>query len=333
MTRTVTITTGARLHFGPLSYRPSTGRHFGGVGVMVAQPRFRLELTAATRDEVIADPPLSARILQLVARVREHSPAGRRPPCCAVRVVESIPAHSGLGSGTQLGMSIARGLAELAGERDVPAATLARRAGRGRRSAVGVHGYQTGGFIVDAGKYNGDDLGALACRLPFPPDWRGLLVTPQRSGSGLSGRPEENAFARLGSMPLELTRRLSHLIVTELLPAVGSADFAAFCHAVTEYGRRVGEFFAPLQGGVVGAPWSDALVEQWQRIGIRGLGQTSWGPTLFAFAASPDEGRDLAERLRSGLRDFDHEFEIRLVAPLNTGAEVTVWHDVRQAPT
>jgi beta-RFAP synthase len=223
-----------------------------------------------------------------------------------------------------LGLSLARGLAELAGERDVSAATLARRAGRGRRSAVGVHGFQTGGLIVDAGKRPLDELGALACRLPFPADWRVLLITPQRSASGLSGRPEEHAFARLGAMPLELTRRLSHLIVTELLPAVGSADFDAFCQAVTEYGRNVGEFFAPVQGGVFGAVWSDALVEQWQRMGIRGLGQTSWGPTLFAFAASPDEARELADRLRRTLRDAERDCQTQLVAPLNSGAEVTV---------
>jgi beta-RFAP synthase len=318
MTRTVTITTGARLHFGPLSYRPPTGRHFGGVGLMVAQPRFRLELSEAGHDEVLADPPVCERIRKFVGRVREQSPAAHRPPCCEIRVVESMPAHSGLGSGTQLGLSLARGLAELAGERDVTAATLARRAGRGRRSAVGVHGFQTGGFIVDAGKRPGDDLGALACRLPFPADWRVLLITPQHSASGLSGRPEEHAFARLGSMPLALTQRLSHLIVTELLPAVGTADFDAFCHAVTEYGRHVGEFFAPVQGGLFGDARSDALVAQLQRIGIRGYGQTSWGPTLFAIAASPDEARELADRLRDANRDC----QTQLVAPLNAGAQI-----------
>ena len=48
MTREVCITTGARLHFGLLSYEPSSGRYFGGAGLMIDSPGFQL----AIRDSV-----------------------------------------------------------------------------------------------------------------------------------------------------------------------------------------------------------------------------------------------------------------------------------------
>ncbi len=324
MTRTVTVTTGARLHFGPLSYRPATGRHFGGVGLMVERPGFKIAFKASDSDDVVGRAAVADRIRQFVARIREQSGVGRQTPMCRIELSQIIPAHSGLGSGTQLGLAVARGLAELGGESDVPAETLAARTGRGLRSAVGLHGFATGGLIVDAGKHAGDEVGALACRLPFPADWRVLLLTPERGRTGLSGCHEEQAFERLGPMPPALTDHLCRLVLRELLPAVGAANFEAFCEAVFAYGRHVGGFFAPVQGGTFGDTRTDELVGRLTRLGVRGVGQTSWGPTLFAFVPTVSRGQELAARLHRELNGNDQLSNIQLVAPLNRGATVTV---------
>lgn len=324
MARTVTVTTGARLHFGPLSYRPAEGRHFGGVGLMIARPGFQITFTKADRSRVTGDPLLSERILAFIDRIREHMPADRFLPSCVIDVVRSVPLHSGLGSGTQLGLAVARGLTELAAEDGVSAETLASRVERGRRSAVGVHGFASGGLIVDAGKRGDEKIGALACRLPFPDSWRVMLLTPEHGRPGLSGTPEERAFERLGSMPATLSDRLCRIVVTELLPAVHTADFDAFSEAVFDYGSRVGEFFAPVQGGTFGNSRTDELVRRLIQLGIRGVGQTSWGPTVFAFVSSVKHGEDLAQRLQADRTGPSKDCGIQLVGPLNAGAEVSV---------
>lgn len=315
MAASITITTGARLHFGPLSYQPHAGRHFGGVGVMIDQPGFRLRCHTADRDSVNGEQPTAGRVTAFVSQYRTACPAEHTPPPSILTIEQYLPPHSGLGSGTQLGLAVASGLATLAGEHNVDACELARRVGRGRRSAVGIHGFAHGGLIVDAGQSSGEVVGALACRLPLPTDWRVLLITPHEGSAGLAGEQEERAFESLGSMPPTLTDRLCRIVLTELLPAAHSAAFAPFAQAVGEYGRLVGEFFAPVQGGTFGHPRTDTLIARLARENIHGTGQTSWGPTVFAFVPNAATADQLVSTLTG-------EADVQTVAIRNTGAEV-----------
>lgn len=315
MSEAITVSTGARLHFGPLSYLPQQGRHFGGVGVMVEQPGYRLRTVRGEGDAVSPTGPTAERVREFVQQYRQSCPVERQPPPCEILIEEDVPSHNGLGSGTQLGLAVARSLAELAGERDVAVEQLAHRVGRGRRSAVGIHGFALGGLIVDAGHLPSEEIGMLACRLPVPAEWRVLLITPRGSTVGLSGSREEQAFGTLGSMPSALSDRLCRLVVMDLLPAVQAACFAGFSRAVYDYGRLVGEFFAPVQGGIFGHPATDVLVERLRSAGIAGAGQTSWGPTVFAFVPDASVGQQLADEL-ADLADA------QLVAPRNSGTTI-----------
>jgi len=285
---------------------------------MIDQPGFRVRLEQAESDRIVGSPVSCERIREFVGRYRKRCRESFPAPACKVTIEQELPSHNGLGSGTQIGLAIARGLSLLAGEPNVDLIELARRSGRGRRSAVGLYGFEQGGLIVDAGQSAGDAVGALACRLELPTAWRVLLITPPESGAGLSGAGEEQAFETLGSMPLRLTERLCHLVVTELLPAVQSARFDDFSQGLHAYGRLVGEFFAPVQGGVFGHPRTDALIAQLRELGICGTGQTSWGPTVFAFVPDAQAGEDVRERLGG-------ECAVQLVSLRNVGAEVECW--------
>ena len=176
---------------------------------------------------------------------------------------------------------MAKAIAVETGHADWPATELAVRAGRGERSAVGVHGFDGGGLIVEGGKLPGEAVSPLVTRLPFPADWAVLLFAPAGVGAWHGGA-ERQAFARLtGPGPAE-TENLCRLVLTGLLPAVASADFDAFGEAVYELNARAGDAFAAAQGG--GTParrrppwWPDSAAS-----GCRGVGQSSWGPTVFA---------------------------------------------------
>ena len=88
----------------------------------------------------------------------------------------------------------------------------------------------------------------------------------------------------------------------------------------------MGAYFAPLQGGAYASPRvGDALA--WLRNeGVAGLGQSSWGPTGFAFTATQREGEDLLDRLRT---QFKHPgLSFALAQGRNEGAKIEISREV-----
>jgi beta-RFAP synthase len=292
----VRILTGCRLHFGLLAWGATAGPRFGGAGVMLDSPGVDLAIVRDRDWSIRGVQPGCERIEQFVRKYREHRGDYPTPPPCRLDLVREIPAHAGLGSGTQLGLAVARGLAVMAGENPVPTAELARRIGRGARSSVGIHGFEQGGFIVDAGKSDRQPVGGLAARLPFPAEWRFVLVTPPEA-PGLSGGAERAAFQRLPTMPAATTAELRRLISDALRPALAAEEFERFSEALYELNRRVGEAFAPVQCGPYANPRMAELARRLRAEGIRGVGQTSWGPTLFALLPDRTSTENAVARL------------------------------------
>ncbi len=289
-----------RLHFGLLAWGPDAPRQFGGVGLMIDRPS--LEVGFAGADCWRAEGPLADRALEFARRVAVGLESrGLAIGSYAIRVRRAPPTHSGFGSGTSLGLTIARGLAERAGAGSFGVETLAELAGRGRRSGIGVHGFARGGLLVDGGHGPGDESGApppLVARLEFPAAWKVLIVQP-RIPPGRSGDDEREAFRLLPPIPERVTDRLARLVLLGLLPAVAEADLPAFGAALGEIQRRVGAAFAPVQGGrPLAGPESEAAAARMVAEGLAGVGQSSWGPTLYGFTAEADPARLAAIRDR-----------------------------------
>jgi beta-ribofuranosylaminobenzene 5'-phosphate synthase len=121
----------ARLHFGVLDLRGSLGRWFGGIGA--AAPAPTLLLSADRAERVTADGPDADRALEFAQRFLAHHGATQG---AHLTVHRALPAHAGLGSGTQLALSVARALAELyalpADGCSRPAAWSSKAGGRAR---------------------------------------------------------------------------------------------------------------------------------------------------------------------------------------------------------
>jgi beta-RFAP synthase len=202
---------------------------------------------------------------------------------CAITVERCAPEHVGLGTGTQLGLATALAVASAAGQSEFNPVDLARRLGRGRRSALGLHGFAQGGFLVEGGKRSADAISPLVARADFPPSWSVVLIVPQAQ-AGLSGPREQEAFARLAELETDARRTdaLCRLVLLGVLPALAESDLESFGESLFEFNRRVGEMFAPWQGGVYAHPRTAHLVEVLRNHGVRGVGQSSWGPTVFA---------------------------------------------------
>ena len=350
MTDQVEITTGSRLHFGPLFCGRTSGRRFGGVGLMIDRPRCRVSVR---RSRGNGEPGASAtgalrrggrgwseaKPRQLEAPGLPFGPApatlpaefrpivekciagmteiiGDVGPVC-VEIHESIPRHRGLGSGTQTALAIAQGIHVLHRGEAADAEALARITGRGLRSAIGIHGFQRGGFLIDAGKRHGDAVGALAARCDVPDDWRFVLIAP-RDAAGLSGQTERDAFARLPQMPAPTSAELCRIALTELLPAVRGGDFPAFAAALYDYGQIVGEYFAPVQGGCYAHPEMSRLTAELRADGFAGVAQSSWGPTIAVAVRDAGTATELADNVTNR-----GEKSCEIAGPRNGGATVS----------
>ena len=154
---------------------------------------------------------------------------------------------------------------------------------------------------MDSGVGEDGSVPPLTARLPFPEEWRILLVLDAR-GQGLHGRQELEAFRRLPPFPGEVAAHLCHLTLMQILPGLQERTLEPVAAGIAELQRRVGDHFAPAQGGrFTSSAVADALA--WAEAeGYAGVGQSSWGPT--GFVLLPDqataEGLVRAARRRFG---------------------------------
>jgi beta-ribofuranosylaminobenzene 5'-phosphate synthase len=306
----VRVEAPARLHLGMLAVAGDSGRRFGGLGVSVSRPAVVLEAERA--DDLTAEGTDAERALAFARRSRDALglTGGAR-----LRVVEAIPNHVGLGSGTKLALAVAQALAALEG-RDIGAPGLAEAAGRGARSAVGMWTFALGGLVVEGGHRPGVERPApLLARHAVPEEWRAVLVVPAAE-PGLSGGAEEAAFEQLVPAP-ERSAAIAQLVVTSLLPALVERELDEFGAALTRIQELVGDSFAAAQGGRF-HPQAAPLVDALLRLGAAGAGQSSWGPTVYGVVGSEAAGRELAGRIEAELG----EGSVDVVAFDNHGARV-----------
>jgi beta-RFAP synthase len=227
--------------------------------------------------------------------VRE-SDWGGTLPACTLEVVAAPPSHVGLGSGTQLSLAVVAGLRAFMQLPPLGVVDLARTAGRAKRSAVGLYGFLHGGLVVEAGRLPHDAVSPLVAAVTLPAGWRFVLITPR--GVGLSGESERAAFAALPSVPPLLTDELCRIALLDLVPAARSGDFAGFAEATYRFGYAAGQCFKSHQSGVYATEQLAALVARIRAAGIAGVGQSSWGPTLFTLHPTPTAAAQFAEYFR-----------------------------------
>ncbi len=189
---------------------------------MVDRPGLVVRVERAAEWKVTG--PMAARAEAYAQRFVETLPPSEHRSYC-ITVEHAAAEHTGLGVGTQLAMAIAKAIAIESDHSDWPAAELAKRVGRGERSAIGIHGFDHGGLVVEGGKLPGEVVSPLVARFDFPPEWSVLLFTPPME-TPWHGGAEKDAFLRLVHLP-DVTDRLCRIALMGLLPAFveqGSGD-------------------------------------------------------------------------------------------------------------
>ncbi len=314
-TASVTVTVPARLHLGFLDLNGDLGRRFGGIGLAI--DGLRTQLTVRRASHMRVSGPESGRVRRHLEAMASFLALDAAHDA---EVAEVVPSHAGLGSGTHLALAAAAAVRRLHGlPLDVRGDAV--RLGRGARSGIGIGLFERGGLVVDGGRGRAGPAPIIS-RMPFPEHWRVLLVLdPHRQGA--HGADESEAFAGLQPAPSAQAAHLCRLLVMKVLPAVAEQDLASFGDGIKEIQACIGDYFAPAQGGRRFA--SDAVAAVLpclEAAGASGIGQSSWGPTGFAFAQSAEGAKEIVERVRRDRHSAG--VDIRICKGLNSGADIAV---------
>lgn len=312
----LSITAPSRIHFGLFGGKNPDGNSFGGLGAMVQQPG--MELTIAPNDKRVFTGPQANRLEQFTNYWLEFT---------RVEIVDEFqlelamapPSHIGLGTGTQLGLCVATLLFQYHYGQSPSVDRLAASTRRGGRSSVGTYGFLHGGLIVDRGKAADQDLATMDLHLKYPENWRFVLIQTD-SDPGMSGLPENDLFGLATEKMVEKRNSLIKLVKDEVVPAILKEDFNAFSHSIYEFGKLSGSYFSQVQGGPFNGKRITQIIERARAEGIPGVGQSSWGPTIYALAESQTQAEQIREWLVQHLNPRE---SVTISKPSNLGARLT----------
>jgi beta-ribofuranosylaminobenzene 5'-phosphate synthase len=311
----------ARLHMGLLDLNGDHGRLYGSIGMAIDHPR--LILRARKSNSLAVDGLEPDRVFDFADRfIRRFG----LPSNAHLTLIESIPAHQGLGSGTQLAIAVGSALALLSGL-PMSVKDIASSLGRGIRSGVGISSFDQGGFVVDAGKCarqnedNGEKIPpALIARHPVPPDWRFIIIIPG-SGEGLSGERERKALASLPKPPSSIVDKMCRILLMKMLPSLVEDDINSFGQALTDIQSIVGDSFASVQGGRFASQSIEKIIAFLLSEGAAGAGQSSWGPALYGLVKGDAEAARILDKAKSYYSTLGTGAAF-IARPRNSGAEI-----------
>ena len=295
----------SRLHFG--FYSITGPKPFGGMGLMIDEPSLSIRCVENNQFEISG--PGNGLLAKLVRRLQDkkHFPAKITELPVRIEIEKLPPRHSGLGSGTQIAFSLVALLNHCFGLSQLSAQETAKLADRGKRSAIGSYGFFSGGWIADSGIFGEESLSRFETRLEFPLDWPIILIRPTQD-AGTHGKLEKRAFDELSKVNESQNRQhLVQLAREQIIPAIRDLDFRQFSEGLYDFNRFSGELFAHFQGGTYSSPQANKIVRIVREFGVAAVGQSSWGPTLFAVAPSRELADDLVAYLKNKCEVIDKQ--------------------------
>lgn len=300
----ILITAHYRVHINSIDLNGTTRRCCGGIGFAVQHPALRLRVEEGGIDEVIsshgADAEKYLALVKAVERFKGH---------LRVEEIEVVRPHIGLGSLTQLKLSILKAIRLFKGQ-SLNEASIPRELRIGTTSGIGLGTFLYGGFIleggyrVDAGAQraiNGEEGGLpspILARYELPQDWGVLLAVP-KSLQSISGNQEEEFFDSITPTPQNETREIAYHILLGVLPAIREADFDGFVESV-KLVCRLGSKPYELRLNPACLPVIGALESLF---GFGGL--SSLGPTCYTFFERSRYDNIMVRNLELRFPDFD----------------------------
>lgn len=290
---------------------------------MVNRPQLNLRCSESSGFELAGQQQELVR--KVIGLIREKRVLPQDPLELPIRIelTEAPQRHNGLGSGTQIAFAVATALMHCCKTPTPAAGPMAELVGRGKRSAIGSYGFFSGGCIADSGIAGDATFSPIETRIDFPTGWPIVLIRPEQK-AGLHGQHEQSAFNRLRSSESKNRQSLKQLATQEIVPGIESGDYRRFANALHDFNRISGEYFSEFQSGAYNSPRCAEIVQFVREHGCPAVGQSSWGPTLFAVASSNELADDLVRKLREGCDAIgdEKETEIIITSANNVGMQI-----------
>ncbi len=336
----VIITSPSRLHFSLIDLNGELGRVDGGIGVALNEPSLKIEV--ATVDKEVEEKENPKEVVPVLERIRSRIEPGLSANY-RVEILNKLPSHVGLGSRTQLSLSVAKAISVLE-NRNYGVVELAKLVGRGGTSGIGTAAFDNGGFILDGGHVfrKGEDeskvengmeneeiktsfLPSSASKVSPPPvlfqhalpeDWFFVVAIP-RVKRGAYGAEEIGIFKRHCPIEREEVEKICRIVLMRILPSVLEKDIATFAKCLTMLqGVGFKKIEIALQHDIIKELFSFFEVH------ALGYGMSSFGPATYAIV----EGEKRAKELADSTTDFFVERHIRALVCYsnanNRGSEV-----------
>jgi beta-ribofuranosylaminobenzene 5'-phosphate synthase len=287
----VRVMSSARLHMGFFDMHGGLGRRFGSIGLSIQSPQLQVSVRRAEQWQAQGED--SQRAMQIAQTLMANTPHSNANQVAEIQVEQAIPAHAGLGSGTQLALAIGAALNRLFNLK-LSLAQIAQLTQRATRSGIGLGTFELGGLIVDGGRADGTLVPPVISRMHFP-DWPILLIS-QPGFLGVHGQTETQAFQALPPFSESVAQTLCREVLMRAMPALQEKNLEQFGLAIQQLQAACGDYFAPAQGGHrYASPQMREALTMLQQQGVVCFGQSSWGPT--GFAILPD--MNTAQRLQT----------------------------------
>jgi beta-ribofuranosylaminobenzene 5'-phosphate synthase len=239
----VTVKASSRIHLGLMDMGRVTGRTFGGLGFMIDEPFIEAIAYPSDQLQVICPSSLDDSTRPyLLARVQQLLELSPGPPAC-IELIPRVLEHVGLGSKTSMTLAVLTAAA-YATNRPLIRSTVQHISGRGGASGIGIHGFFTGGFLVDSGR-RGDSpflpssllepkaIPTLIINEPMPTNWKVTLILPP--GTRRAGQVEAALFERSTPIPRHEILEQFAVVYHGMVPALLEGDLETLGKALARF--------------------------------------------------------------------------------------------------
>lgn len=357
MPKKIIITNAGRLHFNSLKMNIDGGRGCGGIGISLAAPVMKLQFSPAKKLTISGGNDYLRRKIERFAQdVLEFLKTGEG---VNIKILDYFQNQVGLGSGTQLGLSVGYGISLLFGQK-LSYLQIAEITKRGGVSGIGYYAFSKGGLIVDGGyrmgtgevKKNFADHNLtpppLVGRYPFPGKWKIVLLTPKKALPKMAALDEDKFFTENTPIPMTEVGSICTNVLMGMMPAIQEKDYFKFMEYLSqinhigtkkielELNKKYHEYFNKKLrfllanrlirkkfGIYIWPNCSDkSLREKYPKVKLPFISLSSLGPTFFSILL---EGYHDVDYIMDNLKNnLPADWEARLTEANNSPAKIEI---------
>lgn len=309
-----------RAHLSLIGFNHLGYRKYGGIGFSFDSPTIKFNVVESKEMNVT----LFSNSLKI--EYNNHSLITNLIKLCAIKDILThysftffldCPIHSGFGTGTNITLACIESIYKI-NKVDYSPLEITNLSNRGRTSGIGIQTYFNGGFVMDIGVKNIDNIflpsnSSSSIEISKPliltkfPDWDFIVCIP-RNTKPLSQLKELSFFKKSTPLSNNEVYEILYFSLYGVTGAVLENDFEMFCNAIEHLQQTKWKSLERLnyQNDIL------SLEKKLLGAGAKAIAMSSLGPSLIAFSSE-------IEAFELELKKLEHEFIFWRTKSNNTG--------------